>query len=86
MLTFNIRGSRPGFSSGVGSVFPSVFDGSNDGRLTIHLPLVNGSKNYYTLYLEKDVVRDSLKPFTLRRVEHLRSSLVATLKRLDEKK
>jgi CopG family transcriptional regulator / antitoxin EndoAI len=78
-------GSRPGFSSGVGSVFPSVFDGSNDGRLTIHLPLVNGSKNYYTLYLEKDVVRDPLKPFTLRRVEHLRSSLVATLKRLDEK-
>jgi UDP-GlcNAc:undecaprenyl-phosphate GlcNAc-1-phosphate transferase len=55
------------------------------GRLTIHLPLVNGTKNYGTLYLEKDVVRDPLKLFTLRRVEHLRRSLVAALKRLDEK-
>ena len=59
---------------------------SSDSRLTIHLPLVNGTKNYGTLYLEKDVVRDPLKPFTLRRVEHLRRSLVAALKRLDEKK
>jgi UDP-GlcNAc:undecaprenyl-phosphate GlcNAc-1-phosphate transferase len=82
-------GSRPGFSSGggpafpqgVAPVFPSVFEenGNSDGRLTIHLPLVNGTKNYGTLYLEKDVVRDPLKPFTLRR------SLVAALKRLDEK-
>jgi len=58
---------------------------SSDGRLTVYLPLVNGRKNYGTLYLEKDVVRDPLKPFTLRRVEHLRRSLVAALKRLDEK-
>ena len=58
---------------------------SSDGRLAIQLPLVNGSKNYGTLYLEKDVVHDPLKPFTLRRVENLRRSLVAALKRLDEK-
>ena len=58
---------------------------SSDGRLTIHLPLVNGTKNYGTICLEKDVVRDPLKPFTLRRVEHLRRSLVAAMKRLDEK-
>ena len=58
---------------------------SSDGRLTIHLPLVNGTKNYGTLYLEKDVVSDPLKPFILRRVEHLRRSLVAALKRLGKK-
>lgn len=55
------------------------------GRLAIHLPLANGTKNYGTLYLEKDVVRDPLKSFTLRRVEHLRRSLAAALERLDEK-
>ena len=54
--------------------------------LLVNFRLSQLSKNYGTLYLEKDVVRDPLKPFTLRRVEHLRRSLVAALKRLDEKK
>jgi len=54
-------------------------------RLVLSLPLANGDgkKTYGILYLEKDVVRDPLAPFTLRRVEHLRRSLTATLKRLD---
>ncbi len=54
-------------------------------RLTIHLPLVNGTKNYGNLYLETNVMRYPLTPFTLRRVEHIRRSLVAALKRLDKK-
>jgi hypothetical protein len=52
----------------------------------MRLPLVgeNGKRNYGTLYLEKDIARDPLAPFTLRRIEHLRRSLVSALKRLDK--
>jgi UDP-GlcNAc:undecaprenyl-phosphate GlcNAc-1-phosphate transferase len=57
-----------------------------DGVLAMHLPLVEvkGKRNYGTLYLEKDIHRDPLSPFTLRRIEQLRRSLVAALKRLEK--
>lgn len=59
----------------------------NCGRyLILSLPLVNGDgkKNYGTLYLEKDIVRNPLAPYTLRRMEHLRRSLTAALKRMEK--
>lgn len=55
-----------------------------DSRLSIQLPLVNGAESYGALHLEKDVRRDPLTPFTLRRIEHLRRTLVTTLKRLEK--
>jgi UDP-GlcNAc:undecaprenyl-phosphate GlcNAc-1-phosphate transferase len=65
----------------------TVDTAAEDGVLAMRLPLVEGKgkRNYGTLYLEKDIVRDPLAPFTLRRIEHLRRSLVAALKRLEGK-
>jgi len=65
----------------------ATINGNRGHNLVISLPLIdgNGSKNYGTLYLEKDIAREPLAPFTLRRVEHLRRSLTAALKRLEQR-
>jgi len=71
---------------GVRAVRGTAAASDNRGRnLVISLPLVNGDgrKCYGILYLEKDITRDPLAPFTLRRMEHLRRSLTAALKRLE---
>ena len=64
----------------------AAINGNGGHNLVVSLPLVNGDgrKCYGILYLEKDVVNDPLAPFTLRRLEHLRRSLTAALKRLEK--
>jgi len=64
----------------------AAVNGNRGRNLVISLPLVNGEgrKNYGTLYLEKDVTSDPLAPYTLRRMEHLRRTLTAALKRLEK--
>ncbi len=47
--------------------------------LSINLPLVDEYKSYGTLYLVKDVIIDPISHYTLRRVEHLRRSIVRKL-------
>jgi UDP-GlcNAc:undecaprenyl-phosphate GlcNAc-1-phosphate transferase len=47
--------------------------------LSISLPLVDEHKSYGTLYLAKDVIIDPISHYTLRRVEHLRRSIVRKL-------
>ena len=60
------------------------FDASNDIRkerlLKLELPLLNNEdKNFGTLWLVKDLRRNAISHYTLRRVEHLRRTLVGTL-------
>jgi len=47
--------------------------------LSINLPLVDEHNSYGTLYLAKDVIVDPINHYTLRRVEHLRRSIVGKL-------
>ena len=47
--------------------------------LSINLPLVDEHKSYGTLYLVKDIIIDPISYYTLRRVEHLRRSIVGKL-------
>jgi UDP-GlcNAc:undecaprenyl-phosphate GlcNAc-1-phosphate transferase len=63
------------------------FDRSNDickeCLLKLELPLMNSKgKNFGTLWLIKDLQRDTISHYTLRRVEHLRRTVVATLDKL----
>ena len=63
------------------------FDKSNDIRkeylFKLELPLLgNENKNFGTLWLVKDLRRDAISHYTLRRVEHLRRTLVGTLEKL----
>ena len=63
------------------------FDASNDTRneclLKLELPLLNNEdKNFGTLWLVKDLQRNAISHYTLRRVEHLRRTLVGTLHKL----
>lgn len=53
--------------------------------LVLELPLVNGSKSYGTLSLRKDLLNDPISHYTLRRIEHLRRTVVAKLKELEDK-
>ena len=56
-------------------------DGLSDGMLKIDLPLdSNGAR----LFLMKDLRRDSLNYYTLRRLEHLRRTLLSNLARLQK--
>jgi len=47
--------------------------------LSIDLPLIASEKSYGMLYLKKDLRRDSLSHYTLKRIEHLRRSIVRKL-------
>ncbi len=54
--------------------------------LSIELPLADPFKRYGTLHLKKDVVLDPISYYTLRRIEHLRRSIVSKLKMLEDSK
>ncbi len=57
-----------------------VFGPSEENSfLSINLPLVDEHKSYGTLYVAKDVIIDPISHYTLRRVEHLRRSIVRKL-------
>jgi len=63
------------------------FDSSNDiykeSLLKLELPLIdNGNKMLGTLWLIKDLNTDSISHYTLRRVEHLRRTVIGTLEKL----
>ena len=60
------------------------FDSSNDicreSLLKLELPLIdNGNKMLGTLWLIKDLNTDAISHYTLRRVEHLRRTVIGTL-------
>ncbi len=58
-------------------------DISDEYLFKLELPLLaNGEKSYGTLSLIKDLKRDPINPYTLRRVEHLRRTIMGTLQRL----
>ncbi len=51
--------------------------------LKLELPLVDGdNKSYGMIWLVKDLSRNAITQYTLRRVEHLRRTIVSTLKKL----
>jgi UDP-GlcNAc:undecaprenyl-phosphate GlcNAc-1-phosphate transferase len=52
--------------------------------LSIALPLVTDQKSYGMLYLKKNLKRDSLSHYTLKRIEHLRRSIVRKLSMFEE--
>jgi UDP-GlcNAc:undecaprenyl-phosphate GlcNAc-1-phosphate transferase len=61
-------------------------DISKDCLLKLELPLLdNTTSSLGTLWMVKDLRRDSVSHYTLRRVEHLRRSVVETLKKLANK-
>jgi len=65
------------------------FDKSNDicneCLFKMEMPLVDSKeKNLGTLWLIKDLQRDSISHYTLRRVEHLRRSVMGALAKLLE--
>jgi hypothetical protein len=67
-----------GKPNGVGG--PGVCDYQT---LCIDLPLVVENKSFGSLHLRKDLMHDSISHYTLRRVEHLRRSVVRTLAELE---
>lgn len=65
------------------------FDTANDvtgkSLLKLELPLLAEENHTYgSLWLVKDLKRDLISHYTLRRVEHLRRTLIATLQKLTE--
>jgi len=58
-----------------------------DALLKLELPLVNGNRERAigTLSLVKDLKRDQITHYTLRRVEHLRRTIVRVLGKFEEK-
>ncbi len=65
------------------------FDSSNDicreSLLKLELPLIdNGNKMLGTLWLIKDLRRDTISHYTLRRVEHLRRTVIETLGKMEK--
>ncbi|MHC1729934.1 MAG: glycosyltransferase family 4 protein [Syntrophobacteraceae bacterium] len=53
--------------------------------MSLDLPLSDTTKSYGTLHLEKDLAFDPVRHYTLRRIEHLRRSVVRKLIIFDEK-
>jgi UDP-GlcNAc:undecaprenyl-phosphate/decaprenyl-phosphate GlcNAc-1-phosphate transferase len=58
----------------------SPLDAHDDRVLSINLPLTDNEKSYGRLILKKDLIHDWNSHYTLRRVEHLRRSIVRRLK------
>jgi UDP-GlcNAc:undecaprenyl-phosphate GlcNAc-1-phosphate transferase len=53
--------------------------------LKLELPLIdNGNKMLGTLWLIKDLRRDTISHYTLRRVEHLRRTVIETLGKMEK--
>jgi UDP-GlcNAc:undecaprenyl-phosphate GlcNAc-1-phosphate transferase len=59
-------------------------DGCAHRVLSLDLPLVDEKLSYGTLYLKKDIVHDPISHYTLRRIEHLRRSIVTKLNSFEE--
>jgi UDP-GlcNAc:undecaprenyl-phosphate GlcNAc-1-phosphate transferase len=57
----------------------------NDRVLLISLPLTDDEKSYGCLILRKDLTHDWTSHYTLRRIEHLRRSVVRKLKEFEDK-
>lgn len=53
--------------------------------LSIELPLADEKQSYGTLFLKKDIIADPISHYTLRRIEHLRRSIVGKLSTFKEK-
>jgi len=68
------------FSNGIHDI--SLLEWSNAMHLT--LPLATTDCNFGTLDISKDVVHNPLSPFTLRRIEQLRRTVLDTLIRLNK--
>jgi len=63
--------------------FDSADDVCGESLLKLELPLLaENKKNYGTLWLIKDLKRDPISHYTLRRVEHLRRTVIETLEKL----
>ncbi|MBW1911380.1 MAG: hypothetical protein JRJ11_17870 [Deltaproteobacteria bacterium] len=63
--------------------FDAADDVTGASLLKLELPLLaEENKTYGTLWLIKDLKRDSISHYTLRRVEHLRRTLITTLQKL----
>jgi len=53
--------------------------------MKLELPLLdNGNQSYGTLWLVKDLRRDAISHYTLRRVEHLRRTVIEALKKIEQ--
>lgn len=63
-----------------------VQDGCEQNILSIDLPLVADEKSYGMLRLKKNLKLDSLSHYTLRRIEHLRRSIVRKLNMFEAQK
>jgi len=62
-------------------------DISKPGIFKIELPLLNNDdKSFGTLWLIKDLQRNTISHYTLRRVEHLRRSIIRALKKIVDSK
>jgi UDP-GlcNAc:undecaprenyl-phosphate GlcNAc-1-phosphate transferase len=57
-------------------------DVCNDSMLRIEIPLGMGNVNLFRLVLLKNLMREPVHPYTLRRVEHLRRSVMSAMNRL----
>ena len=65
--------------------FDRYKDFVKDCLMKLELPLINGeNKNFGTLWIIKDLRRDSISHYTLRRVEHLRRSLIGAMEKLSK--
>jgi UDP-GlcNAc:undecaprenyl-phosphate/decaprenyl-phosphate GlcNAc-1-phosphate transferase len=65
--------------------FDKVGTGHDEFLLKLDLPLLTDDYgNLGTLYLTKDLKRDAVTPYTLRRVEHLRRTIVQTIKKIHD--
>jgi UDP-GlcNAc:undecaprenyl-phosphate GlcNAc-1-phosphate transferase len=63
--------------------FDEISDIRKECLFKLELPLLDTkNKNFGTLWLVKDLERDAISHYTLRRVEHLRRTLVGTLEKL----
>ncbi|MES0446403.1 MAG: MraY family glycosyltransferase [Desulfobacterales bacterium] len=63
--------------------FDEISDIRKECLFKVELPLLGTeNKNFGTLWLIKDLERDAISHYTLRRVEHLRRTLVGTLEKL----
>lgn len=59
---------------------------SSDGLMRVEIPLCNGTSGVTgKLILLKDIKKEPLKPYTIRRIENLRRTLIDNLKRLKSK-
>ncbi|MDM8550858.1 MraY family glycosyltransferase [Desulfobacterales bacterium HSG2] len=55
--------------------------------MKLELPLLDAENNVYgSLWLVKDLRRDAISHYTLRRVEHLRRTVIETLRRIEDLK